>query len=100
MKKLSDSPSTSVVLRTLDAVDRAHARAATRLHDVRNDVLAALERSLDRAEAMSAKAIKRAREGIKRADHASADAVNRAQGVVGQAIERARLARTPAYIAS
>jgi hypothetical protein len=101
MKKLSDTSSTSLVTRTLDAVDRAHARAATRLHEVRNGVLAAVERGLDRAEKLSATAITRARKSIKRADEVSANAVNRAQGAVGQAIEKARLSRsTPAYLAS
>lgn len=96
MKKL-DSSSNSLVTRTLDGVDRAHARIATRLHDARNAVLTTLEHGLDRAEQLIASA----RKGIKRADQVSADAVNRAQGVVGQAIERARLARTiPEHVAS
>jgi hypothetical protein len=101
MKKLSDSSSTSLVTRTLDTVDRAHARIAARLHEVRNDLLASLERGLDRAEAASASAIKRARKSLRRVDKVSANAVNRAQGVVGQVIEKARLARTtPAHLAS
>lgn len=81
---------TSLVTRTLDAVDRTHARAAKRVHDVRNGVRGALERGLDRAEAV----IARLREGLQRADARSADAVNRAQGAVGHAIERLRHART------
>ena len=101
MNKLSDSSSTSLVTRTIDAVDRAHARTAARLHEVRNQVLASLERGIDRAEKVSTTVITRARTSIKRADQVSADAVNRAQGVVGQAIEKARLARaTPAHLPS
>ena len=101
MNKLSDASSTSLVTRTLDAVDRAHARGAARLHEVRNDLLSTLERGIDRAEQVSASVIKRARTSIKRVDKVSADAVNRAQGAVGQAIEKARLARaTPAHLAS
>ncbi|MDB4960502.1 MAG: hypothetical protein JWP01_501 [Myxococcales bacterium] len=79
--------------RMLDAVDRAHARAAAVLHNVRNSLLTALERKIDGAEHLASSAIERARHGVKHADHVSADVVNRAQGVVGQAIEKARLAR-------
>lgn len=101
MNKIADSSSTSLVTRTIDAVDRAHARAAARLHEVRNQVLATLERGIDRAEVVSASAIKHARKSIKRADKTSADVVNRAQGAVGQALEKARLARaTPATLPS
>lgn len=100
MKKLQDATSTSLVTRTIDSVDRAHARAAARLHDARNGVVAKLERGLDRAEELSAAMIKRARASIKRADEVGARAVNRAQGVVGQAIEKARLARAPEQLAS
>ena len=101
MNKLSDASSTSLATRTIDAVDRAHARAAARLHEVRNELLATLERGIDRAEKVGSSAIKHARASVKRADKVSADAINRAQGVVGQAIEKARLARTtPAHLAS
>lgn len=101
MNKLSDSSSTSLVTRAIDAVDRGHARAAARLHAVRNDLLATLERGIDRAEKVSTTAIERARSSIKRVDKVSADAVNRTQGLVGHAIEKARLARTrPAHLAS
>lgn len=97
MTKLTDGSSTSLLTRSLDALDRAHARGAMRLHDLRNDVLASLGRGIDRLEAV----LERARKGLERADTVSADAVNRAQGVVGKAIERARLARsTPAHVAS
>lgn len=102
MKKLSADPSstsTSLATRAIDAVDRSHARIAMRLHDVRNDVLASVRRSIEHAEAITARAIERARAGVDRADHLSADAVNRAQGAVGRAIEKARLARaTPAHV--
>ncbi|MDQ3370160.1 MAG: hypothetical protein M3680_32480 [Myxococcota bacterium] len=83
----------TVVARTLDAVDRAHARAAMVLHTVRNDVRTKIERSLERAELVTTKVFERARKGVERADHVSADAVNRAQGVVGHAIEKARVTR-------
>lgn len=101
MNKLSDTSSSSLVTRTLDVVDRAHARTAARLHEVRNQVLASLERGLDRAEQIGSSAVTRARKSIKRVDKVSADAVNRAQGAVGHAIERARLGRaTPAHLPS
>jgi hypothetical protein len=101
MHKLSDSSSTTPVTRTIDAVDRAHARVAARLHAVRNELLATLERGIDRAEQVGSIAIKRARARIKQLDKVSANAVNRAQGAVGQAIEKARHARTaPAHLAS
>ncbi|HEY0192475.1 MAG TPA: hypothetical protein VGC42_15250 [Kofleriaceae bacterium] len=102
MKKLSsDASSTTLVTRAIDAVDRAHAGAAVKIHDVRSQLVVRLEHALDRAEQLSASAIKRARAGLKRADHVSADAVNRAQGVVGHAIENVRVARTtPAFLAS
>jgi len=100
MKKLSDPSSTGLVTRAIDAADRGHARAAARLHEVRNDLLAAVERGIDRLEQANTRLIERARAGMKRADHATADAVNRAQGVVGQALERARQARSPLHLAS
>ncbi len=97
MHKISEPASTSLVTRGLDVIDRAHARTAMRVHDVRNDILTTLERGIDRLEAVLASA----RKGIKRVDAASADAVNHAQGLVGKAIEKARLARsTPAHVAS
>jgi hypothetical protein len=101
MNKLSDSSPTSLVTRTIDAVDRAHARTAARLHEVRNEVVATLERGIDRAEQVSSNVVERARKSIKRIDKVSADAVNRTQGVVGHAIEKARHARTTrAHLAS
>jgi hypothetical protein len=87
--QISDSHSTSLVTRTLDAVDRTHAAVAMRVHGLRNNMRATVESGLDKAEA----AIARARELLVRADERSADAVNRAQGVVGQAIERLRHSR-------
>lgn len=84
-----DAHATSLVTRTLDAVDRTHARAAMRLHDLRNDLRGVIERGLDRAEDV----IARLREGLKRADQHSANAVIRAQGAVGEAIERLRHSR-------
>lgn len=88
--QISDSHPTSLVTRTLDAVDRTHAAAAMRVHGLRNTVRGALERGLDKAEEV----IATLRDGLKRADEKSADAVNRAQGAVGQAIERLRHSRT------
>jgi len=82
--------STSLLTRSLDAIDRGHARTAMRIHDLRNDLLATLERGIDRLELV----LKSARKGIKRIDVVSADAVNRAQGAVGMAIEKARISRT------
>jgi hypothetical protein len=87
--------------RTIDTIDRAHAHTAAWLHEVRNELLASLERGLERAEVVSSNVIQRARKGIKHVDVVSANAVNRAQGVVGQAIEKARLARaTPPHLPS
>jgi F0F1-type ATP synthase membrane subunit b/b' len=76
----------AIVSRALDAVDRAHARAAMTLHDARNRARDAAERGLDRAAAV----IERARDRVKQIDTKSADLVNRAQGIVGGALERAR----------
>lgn len=101
MKKLSDSASTSLATRAIDAVDRSHARLAARLHDLRNELLESIKRGIVRAEVLSARVIERARESVNRVDHVSADAVNRAQGAVGHAIEKARLARaTPIHVVS
>jgi hypothetical protein len=86
--------SVTVVTRALDAVDRAHARAATVLHGVRNKVLSAVEHGIDRVDQLASSAFQRARRGVQRVDVVSADVVNRAQGVVGQAIEKARLTRS------
>jgi len=91
----SSAPSRVTVLtRALDAVDRAHARAATVLHDVRNELLTRSAHAIDRVEQLTTTACERARVGIERADVVSADVVNRAQGVVGQAIEKARTSRS------
>ena len=98
--KLSDASSTTLVTRTIDAVDRAHARTAARLHEVRNELLGTIERGIERAEKLGANVIKRARKSVKRVDKVSANVVNRAQGAVGQVIEKARLARsTPEHVA-
>jgi hypothetical protein len=80
----------TLVVRTLDAADRAHARAATRIHDVRNGIRVSSLRGLERVETLMTTAIARVRDGIARVDAVGADAVNRAQGVVGTVIERAR----------
>ena len=88
--QISDSHPTSLVTRTLDVVDRTHARAAMRVHDLRNNARAAIERGLDKAEEL----IAQLREGLKRADQRSANAVNKAQGAIGQAIEKLRHSRT------
>jgi len=95
------SQPSSLVIRTLDAVDRAHAKAAMMIHTARNDVRATLEHGLDRVEQVMTKGLDRARKGLHRADVVSADVVNRAQGVVGHAIEKARVARSkPEHLAS
>ena len=77
---------TTLMLRTLDAADRAHARVATRLHDARNNLLTSATRGIERVEHI----LQRARDGLTRIDSASADVVNRAQSLVGAAIEKAR----------
>lgn len=84
----------TMVTRTLDVADRAHARAAMMLHNARNDLRTTLERGIERVEQLATTACQRARARVQRADHASADAVNRAQGAVGSAIERARQVRS------
>ena len=94
MSTSTDSKSITILTRALDAVDRAHAKAATVLHNARNDVLQRLSNSIERAELLTTSAFERARNGVHKADTVSADAVNRAQGVVGQAIEKARVARS------
>lgn len=94
MNTSSESKSITVLTRALDAVDRAHAKAATVLHDIRNQLLQRLANSIERAELRTTAAFERARNGIHKVDTVSADVVNRAQGVVGQAIEKARIARS------
>ena len=92
-----DVSTPSLLTSALDSVDRGHARAASSVHTIRNQVRETLEHGLDRVEALVATARKR----LTRADAATADAIIRAQGAVGQAIERARLARTtPQHLAS
>ncbi len=81
---------TTLVVRTLDAADRAHARAASRIHDVRNELRSSVMRGIDRVETVMTKTLARARDVVTRADALGADAVNRAQGAVGAAIGRAR----------
>lgn len=88
------SRSVTLVTRALDAVDRAHARAATVLHDVRNDLLHRLVDRIERAELRTLSVFERARNGVDKVDAVSADVVNRAQGVVGHAIEKARVIRS------
>lgn len=90
----SRSKNVTLATRALDAVDRAHARAATVLHDLRNRLLSRVEHSIDRAEEVTSSALERARHGVQRVDVVSADVVNRAQGVVGQAIEKVRVNRS------
>ena len=100
--KLADVHSEGGLLtRTIDAIDRAHARTATHLHDRRSNLVTKLQGAIDRAEEIVASVLERARKSVQRIDVVSADAVNRTQGVVGQAIERARLARSkPGHMAS
>lgn len=86
----SKSPLT---LRAIDALDRTHARAASSLHGVRNDVRGTLERALDRAQELTLAAFDRVRARMKKLDSASADAVNRAQGAVNHALDVAREAK-------
>ncbi len=86
--------SVNLLTRALDAVDRMHAKAATVLHDIRNDLVHRLADRIERAELLTTSAFERARNGVHKVDAVSADVVNRAQGVVGQAIEKARVARS------
>lgn len=95
-----NAPTNSLVTRALDSVDRGHARAAASIHTLRNSVRDALTSGLDRIEAVSTKLIKTARKRLTSADTATADAIIRAQGVVGHAIERARLSRSEPQLAS
>lgn len=88
------SKSIVVLTRALDAIDRAHAKAAKVLHDVRNDLLQRLANRIERAELVTTSAFERARNGVHKVDTVSADVVNRAQGVVGHAIEKARVLRS------
>jgi len=83
-------PRTTLVVRTIDAADRAHARAASRLHDVRNGLRSTALRGLDRVEHAVVATFRAARDAITRVDAKGADAVNRAQGVVGAALDKAR----------
>lgn len=100
--KLADVHSNGGILtRTIDAIDRAHARTATHLHDRRSSLVSKLEAAIDRAEEIMTSMFERARKSIQKVDVVSADAVNRTQGLVGQALERARLARSkPGHLAS
>ena len=88
------SKSIVVLTRALDAIDRAHAKAATVLHNVRNDLLQRLADRIEHAELVTSSAFERARNGVHKIDTKSADVVNRAQGVVGHAIEKARVLRS------
>ena len=93
--------SNSPLTRVLDAVDRGHARAADRVHTVRNAVRDTLEHGLDRIEKVTHSAIVGARARLKRADSVAADGIIRAQGAIGSALEKARHARTlPDHVAS
>jgi hypothetical protein len=80
----------SPLTRALDSIDRGHAKAADRLHTIRNDVRAALERGLDRLEAR----IQTLRGQLARVDQRTADGIIRVQGVAGGAIEKLRHARS------
>ena len=76
--------------RILDSIDRGHARAADRLHTVRNHVRERLDGALDRLEA----AVGSLRGRLDRVDKSAADGIIRAQGLAGSALERIRHART------
>lgn len=94
MNTSNQPKSITVVTRALDAVDRAHAKAASVLHDLRNELLQRLANTIEHAELVTTSAFERARNGVHKVDSVSADVVNKAQGVVGQAIEKARVARS------
>jgi hypothetical protein len=89
-----DHPSNSLVTRVLDSVDRGHASAAGRVHGLRNRMRDSLSRGLNRIEAFATATINSARARIVRADAITADAIIRTQGRIGNALERARHARS------
>lgn len=96
-----DTASHHPLTRVLDGIDRGHARAADRLHVLRNGLRDRVEHVIDQLERVVTAAITTARSRVKLADTAAADGIIRAQGVVGRALEKARHARTsPAHLAS
>lgn len=84
--KLAPTPLT----RVLDSIDRGHARAADRLHTLRNTVRAALDRGLDRLEG----SIQSLRTRLAVVDQSAADGIIRAQGLAGAGLEKLRHARS------
>ena len=83
--------------RVIDSIDRGHARAADRLHTLRNNVRQLVERGLDRVE----ESIQTLRGRLDVVDKKAADRIIWAQGLAGGALERLRHARsTPAHVTS
>jgi hypothetical protein len=89
-----EAPANNLLTRVLDSFDRGHASAADRMHGLRNAVREALSRGLDRLERVTTSTIGAARSRLARADERTADAIIHTQGRIGNAIERARHARS------
>ncbi len=92
-----DDPEPTTLTRVLDSIDRGHARAADRMHTLRNVVRARLDRGLDLLEG----AISGLRVRLDRADKGAADGIIKAQGVASTALEKLRHARSlPDHVTS
>ncbi len=85
-----NDPKPTTLTRVLDSIDRGHARAADRMHTVRNSVRARLDHGLDVLEG----AIGGLRVRLDRADQGAADGIIKAQGVASSALEKLRHARS------
>lgn len=92
-----NDPKPTTLTRVLDSVDRGHARAADRLHTLRNSVRERLDHGLDLLEG----AIGGLRVRLDRADKGAADGIIKAQGVASSALEKLRHARSlPDHVTS
>lgn len=92
-----NDPKPTTLTRVLDSVDRGHARAADRMHTLRNTIRARLDRGLDLLEG----AIGALRARLDRADKGAADGIIKAQGVAWTALEKLRHARSlPDHVTS
>jgi hypothetical protein len=97
MTTSSNDPKPTTLTRVLDSVDRGHARAADRLHTLRNSVRERLDHGLDLLEG----AIGGLRVRLDRADKGAADGIIKAQGVASSALEKLRHARSlPDHVTS
>ncbi len=92
-----NDPKPTTLTRVLDSVDRGHARAADRMHTLRNTIRARLGRGLDLLEG----AIGALRVRLDRADKGAADGIIKAQGVASTALEKLRHSRSlPDHVTS